>query len=74
MGLDPGTPGLHPGPKAGSKLLSHPGILDLKVFKWIKRFYLVMNMFMLDDPMSEFSKGLFSLFAYMHKMSQLYFI
>ena len=25
-GLDPGTPGLHPGPKAGAKLLSHPGI------------------------------------------------
>ena len=26
MGLDPGTPGSYPGPKAGSKLLSHPGI------------------------------------------------
>ena len=26
MGLDPGTPGLHPGPKAGAKPLSHPGI------------------------------------------------
>ena len=25
-GLDPGTPGLCPGPKAGTKLLSHPGI------------------------------------------------
>ena len=25
-GLDLGTPGLHPGPKAGAKLLSHPGI------------------------------------------------
>ena len=24
--LDPGTPGLHPGPKAGAKLLSHPEI------------------------------------------------
>ena len=24
--LDPGTPGLHPGPKAGAKPLSHPGI------------------------------------------------
>ena len=24
VGLDPGTPGLHPGPKAGTKLLSHP--------------------------------------------------
>ena len=26
MGLDPGTPGLCPGPKADSKPLSHPGI------------------------------------------------
>ena len=26
MGLDPGTPGSHPGPKAGAKPLSHPGI------------------------------------------------
>ena len=26
MGLDPGTPGSHPGPKAGVKPLSHPGI------------------------------------------------
>ena len=25
-GFDPRTPGSHPGPKAGSKLLSHPGI------------------------------------------------
>ena len=26
VGLDPGTPGSRPGPKAGTKLLSHPGI------------------------------------------------
>ena len=26
VGLDPGTPGSHPGPKAGAKLLSYPGI------------------------------------------------
>ena len=25
MGLDPGTPGSRPGPKAGAKLLSHSG-------------------------------------------------
>lgn len=25
-GLDPGTPGLRPGPKADAKPLSHPGI------------------------------------------------
>ena len=26
VGLNPGTPGSHPGPKAGTKPLSHPGI------------------------------------------------
>ena len=26
VGFDPGSPGLHPGPKAGAKLLRHPGI------------------------------------------------
>ena len=26
MGLDPGTPGSCPGPKAGAEPLSHPGI------------------------------------------------
>ena len=26
VGLDPGSPGSHPGPKAGAKLLRHPGI------------------------------------------------
>ena len=29
MGLDPGTPGSHLGPKAGAKPLSHPGISPL---------------------------------------------
>ena len=28
-GLDPGTPGLSPGPKAGAKPLRHPGIPQL---------------------------------------------
>ena len=28
VGLDPGSPGLHPGPKAGAKPLRHPGILE----------------------------------------------
>ena len=27
MVLDPGSPGSHPGPKAGAKPLRHPGIL-----------------------------------------------
>ena len=26
VGLGPGTPGSHPGPKAGARPLSHPGI------------------------------------------------
>ena len=26
VGPDPGIPGSHPGPKAGAKLLSHPGV------------------------------------------------
>ena len=32
VGLDPGTPGSCPGPKAGAKLLSHPGIPPVKNF------------------------------------------
>ena len=31
--LDPGTPGLRPGPKAGAKPLSHPGIPSPSLFK-----------------------------------------
>ena len=33
MELDPGTPGLRPGPKAGAKPLSHPGIPFKQSFK-----------------------------------------
>ena len=32
VGLDPRTPGSHPGPKAGAKPLSHPGIPYLNHF------------------------------------------
>ena len=32
MGLDPGTPGSHPGLKAGAKPLSHPGFPKSSVF------------------------------------------
>ena len=38
MGLDPGSPGSHPGPKAGTKLLSHPGALRYHFNVWV--FYL----------------------------------
>ena len=33
MGLNPGTPGLHPEPKAEAQLLSHPGIPGSKGLK-----------------------------------------
>ena len=32
VGFDPGSPGLHPEPKAGAQLLSHPGIPKLLDF------------------------------------------
>ena len=34
VGLDPGTPGLGPGPKAGAKPLSHPNIPESSYLKW----------------------------------------
>ena len=37
MGLDPGSPGSRPGPKAGAKPLSHPGIP--KLTKFYKPFF-----------------------------------
>ena len=33
VGLDPETPGSRSGPKAGAKLLSHPGIPTFSFFK-----------------------------------------
>ena len=35
MGLDPGSPGLRPGPEAGAKLLRHPGIPSGNILKAI---------------------------------------
>ena len=35
VGLDPGSPGSRPGPKAGTKPLRHPGIPDSLNFKKI---------------------------------------
>ena len=32
VGFDPGSPGSHPGPKAGAKPLGHPGISPITVF------------------------------------------
>ena len=33
VGFDPGSPGSHPGPKAGAKPLRHPGIPISVLFK-----------------------------------------
>ena len=33
VGLDSGTPGSRPGPKAGAKPLSHPGIPSIPILK-----------------------------------------
>ena len=41
--LDPGTPGLRPGPKAGAKPLSHPGIPNRQ------DSFLIMMISMLKD-------------------------
>ena len=42
-GLDPRTPGSHPGPKAGTKPLSHPGIPS-KSFLKIKKIKYQLNL------------------------------
>ncbi|CAK7302308.1 hypothetical protein VULLAG_LOCUS9583 [Vulpes lagopus] len=36
MGLDPGSPGSRPGPKAGAKPLRHPGIPAEDFKTWLK--------------------------------------
>ena len=41
MGLDPGTPGSRPGPKASAKPLSHPGIPPSGEFFLLYRILLV---------------------------------
>ena len=41
VGFDPGSPGSRPGPKAGAKLLRHPGI-PLPFFKKKDFIYLFM--------------------------------
>ena len=54
-GLDPGTPGSCPGPKAGAKPLSHPGIplvpfLSSKdVIRFLIYFCVVITYFLLLD-------------------------
>ena len=42
MGLNPGTPGSRPGPKADAQPLSHPGVPELYTFFFL-RFYLFMR-------------------------------
>ena len=38
VGLDPGSPGLRPGPKAGAKPLGHPGIPERQDFNKMNIF------------------------------------
>ena len=40
VGLDPGSPGSRPGPKAGAKPLRHPGIPDPRLLKRNRRHVL----------------------------------
>ena len=44
MGLDPGSPGSRPGPKASSKPLSHLGCPSLRFYFFFKNFF---NVFMI---------------------------
>ena len=39
VGFDPGSPGSHPGPKAGAKPLRHPGIPDSVFILFIYLFF-----------------------------------
>ena len=41
VGLDPGTSGSRPEPKAGTKLLSHPGIPLVKISNLIHFFFIL---------------------------------
>ena len=41
VGFDPGSPRSHPGPKAGTKPLSHPGILRFFKFKICLTYWIV---------------------------------
>ena len=50
VGLDPGSPGSHPEPKAGTKLLSHPGIPENSNF--------LKGVFMVYDSNPRHQKGL----------------
>ena len=43
VGLHPGTPRSHPGPKAGAQLLSHPGIPISNSFDWCSMNSLVVS-------------------------------
>ena len=43
VGLDPGSPGSCPGPKAGTKPLSHPGIPYSNGFKDHPRVYVLIE-------------------------------
>ena len=47
--LDPRSPGSHPGPKAGAKPLSHPGIPRDQLVLTISQIVPVLNIFQFSD-------------------------
>ena len=57
VGFDPGSPGSRPGPKAGTKLLRHPGIPE--------------NRFFGDNHQSSVFSKYLSMFIQMHIVTNL---
>ena len=58
VGFDPGSPGLRPGPKAGAKLLRHPGIPDSIILDLI-RFFDSIRLFLIQFDWIIFDSVLF---------------
>ena len=65
-GLSPGTPGSCPGPKAGAKPLSHPGIPKPTVFKCSLAYllYIFGIVSTLSDVLHEFPLIWYSIFCF----------
>ena len=54
VGLDPGTPGSHPGLKADASALSHPGVPDKNILKigqpgWLSSLALPLGQGLMDS-------------------------
>ena len=55
VGLDPRTPGSHPGPKAGTKPLSHPGIPTF--FSFFKTYLFIHERHRLRERGRDIGRG-----------------